>query len=346
VALSGLQNAGNEFTRGCSDASMRQVAFFFFTCAVLLNAKQAVVPGSSRVLLNPPNSNTDPETNLPLEKLGAGDLVSVSVLDCPELTRNFRVTNDGMLQLPLLKEKIEATGKYPDQIEDEITQALVKDQLLVRPVVSVSVAEYRSVPVSVMGAVRHPLTFQAVGDVKLLDALARAEGLSPEAGSEILVSRPHSPGSSGSSLLERIPVKGLLDQANPELNIRLQGGEEIRVPAAGRVYVVGSVKRSGAFPIQDDSTTTVLKAIALSEGLAPYSSKKAFIFRRESGGGNKSEIPIPLDKIMQRKSPDVTLEANDILYIPDSRGKRVTAETLQTLTGFGINTASGILIWK
>jgi polysaccharide export outer membrane protein len=180
----------------------------------------------------------------------------------------------------------------------------------------------------------------------LLDALARAEGLSQDAGAEILVSRPPTAGSTGSSLLERIPVKGLLDEANPALNVRLYGGEEIRVPAAGRVYVVGSVKRSGAFPIQDDSTTTVLKAIALSEGLAPYSSKRAFIFRREGAKGNKSEIPVALDKIMQRKSPDVLLEANDILYVPDSRGKRVTAETLQTLTGFGISTASGMLIWK
>lgn len=315
---------------------MKQVALFFVTCAVLLNARQAVST----------SSNADPQSNLPMQKVGAGDLLSVSVADCPELTRNFRVTNDGTLQLPLLKEKIEATGKYPEQIEDEITQALVKDELLVRPVVSVSVAEYRSVPVSVMGAVRHPLTFQAVGDVRLLDALARAEGLSQDAGAEILVSRPPTAGSTGSSLLERIPVKGLLDEANPALNVRLYGGEEIRVPAAGRVYVVGSVKRSGAFPIQDDSTTTVLKAIALSEGLAPYSSKRAFIFRREGAKGNKSEIPVALDKIMQRKSPDVLLEANDILYVPDSRGKRVTAETLQTLTGFGISTASGMLIWK
>ncbi len=316
---------------------MKPAALFLIMCATLLSARQAVVSS---------HPDTDPQANLPAQKVGTGDLLSVSVADCPELTRNFRITNEGTLQLPLLKEKIQATGKYPGEIEDEISQALVKDQLLVRPVVSVSVAEYRSVPVSVMGAVRHPLTFQAVGEVRLLDALARADGLSADAGSEILVSHPPSAGSRSGSLIERIPVKGLLDEASPASNVRLYGGEEVRIPTAGRVYVVGNVKRSGAYPIQDDSTTTVLKAIALSEGLAPFSSKEAFIFRREGAKGNKNEIPVDLDKIMHRKAPDITLEANDILYIPDSRGKKLTAETLQTLTGFGLSTASGVLIWK
>lgn len=312
--------------------------------AVLLLAAFAVLAMGQAVQKSLPEAPPSPETNLPAQKVGPNDLLSVSVEDCPELTRNFRVSADGTLLLPLLKERLQVAGKLPEQIEAEISQALKDSQLLVQPVVSVSVAEYRSVPVSVMGCVKRPVTFQAVGGVTLLDALAKAEGLSADAGAEVLVSRPNAVnGTRG--LLQRIPVKGLIDNADPSLNIRLYGGEEIRVPAVGRVYVVGNVKKSGAFPILDGDNTTVLKAIAMSEGLMPYANKEAFIYRTEAGKNSRNEIPIELSRIMDRKAPDVPLEANDILYVPDSKGKRMTAQTLERLAGFGSATASGMLIW-
>lgn len=291
----------------------------------------------------PPSS---PDATLPAQRVGPNDLLWISVADCPELTRNFRVSSSGMLTLPLVKEKIDVNGKFPSDIENEITDVLVKEEILVRPIVTVSVAEYRSVPVSVLGAVKRPITFQAVGIVTLLDALTKAEGLSPEAGAEILVSRPQRAEDGESmGLVQRIPVKGLIDDANPLLNIRLYGGEEIRVPPAGRVYVVGNVKKSGSFPIQDGNDTTVLKVIALSEGLLPYSNKEAYIYRREGGKDSRDEIPVDLGRILDRKAPDVKLEANDILYIPDNKGRKLAAQTLDRIAGFGTSTASGVLIF-
>ena len=79
-------------------------------------------------------------------------------------------------------------GVKPADLEQTIAQALKQQHILVEPSVSVSVLEYRSRPVNVVGAVRHSVTFQAMGDVKLLDAIAKADGLSPEAGPEILIS--------------------------------------------------------------------------------------------------------------------------------------------------------------
>jgi polysaccharide export outer membrane protein len=118
------------------------------------------------------------------------------------------------------------------------------------------------------------------------------------------------------------------------------------VPPAGRVYVVGNVKKSGAFLIQDGNDTTVLKAIALSEGLLPYANKQAYIYRREAGKNNRDEIPIELSKIMDRKSADVSLHPNDILYIPDSKGRKITAQTLERIAGFGSSTGSGLLVFR
>ena len=281
--------------------------------------------------------DSSPAVNLPSQKIGVNDLVALSVEDCPELTRNFRVSADGSLHLPLLKEHIPVAGKYPAEIEMDLADALVKDGLFVHPVVSVSVAEYRSVPVSVMGAVKHPVMFQAVGDVTLLDALTKADGLAPDAGSEILISR-------GGTLVQRIPVKGLIDQADPALNLKLHGGEEIRVPETGHVYVIGNVKKPGVFAIQDGKDTSVLRVLAQSEGLLPFSAKQAYVYRREAKG-NRNELPIQLNAIMDRKAEDVTLQANDILYIPDNKHKRMTMSALDRLIGFGAATGSGVLIF-
>jgi len=312
------------------------VIFISFTLGLQAQIPRAMSPAPS----------LNPDATLPAQPIGPNDLLWVSVADCPELTGNFRVSSNGMLALPLLRERISVAGKYPSDVETAIADALVKDEILVRPVVTVSVAEYRSVPVSVLGAVKHPITFQAVGIVTLLDALTKAEGLSADAGPEILVTKPQrAQDGESTGIVQRIPVKGLIDDANPLLNVRLFGGEEIRVPPAGRVYVVGNVKKSGSFPIQDGNDVTVLKVIALSEGLLPYSNKEAYIYRREGGKQNRDEIRVELNRILERKAPDVRLEANDILYIPDNKGRKLAAQTLDRIAGFGTSTASGVLIW-
>jgi len=180
-----------------------------------------------------------------------------------------------------------------------------------------------------------PLVFQADGPTSLLEAIARAQGLREDAGSEILVSQTQpGPDEAPITLTRRIPVRGLIDDADPALNLKLSGGEEVRVPEAGHIFVVGNVKKPGAFAIRETADTSVLQMIALAEGLAPYSTKEAYIYRRE-GSGSKNEIAVPLDKIMARKAADVPLIANDILYIPDNKGKRMTLGALEKILGLG-----------
>ena len=292
------------------------------------------------------NLQADPASNLPVQKVGPDDLLSLSVADSPELTRSFRVSADGTLALPMLRKRVMVAGKTTPEIEKAITSELVDEQILVQPVVSVTVAEYRSVPVSVAGAVRHPIIFQAVGQVRLLDALTKAEGLAPNAGPDILISRPRQAQVDPSAaFVQRIPVKELLMEANPEANIRLVGGEEIRVPEGGRVYVLGNVKHSGAFPIQENEDLTVLKALAECDGLMPFSKKVAFIYREGYGMKSRDEIPVQLHQILDRKAPDVGLQTNDILYVPDDKHRRITAQTLERMVSFGVGTASGFLIF-
>ena len=284
--------------------------------------------------------------NLPAQPLGPNDLIAVSVYDAPEFSRTVRVSADGYIRLPMLKERIKADGVMPSALETSIAEELVREQLLVDPFVTVNVAEYQSRPINVSGCVRMPVVFQAEkGSTTLLEAIARAQGLREDAGQEILVSNSQ-PGPDGKPILltRRIPVRALFDASDPTLNLPLYGGEEIRVPEAGKIYVVGNVKKPGAFSVQPGADTTVLQLLALAEGLDNFAEGQAFIYRRE-GTGSKNEIPIPLKDILRRKSADVPVVANDILYIPDSRRKHVTLSALEKVLLFGTTAGATALIY-
>lgn len=283
-----------------------------------------------------------PGANLEVQKIGPSDLISVSVYDCPELTRTYRIPASGMLHLPMLKAQIKVDGLFPGDLEEKIAAALDKEKIMIQPIVTVTVAEYASRPISVSGAVKGPLKFQAIGNVTVLDAIARAGGLSPDAGNEILLTA--TPNGAASPLVRRISVKGLIDEADPALNVVLTGGEEVRVPEAGKIFVVGNVKKPGAYPAGGKTDCTILKALAYAEGLTPFAFTTAFIYRQDDGG--KHNIPVELGKIMARKLPDVSLLPNDILYIPDNTTKRNTLGAFEKVLGFGTSTASGLLIFK
>jgi polysaccharide export outer membrane protein len=282
--------------------------------------------------------------NLPARPISPNDLLSVTVYGSPELTRSVRVGSDGLIRLPMLAHKMAAAGMLPQELEERVASALNADGILVDPSVTVAIAEYATRPISVAGAVRRPLTYQIFERTTLLEALTRAEGVSPEAGGEILVTRP--PKNQDKPLIERVSLKGLIEQGDPALNLVLEGGEEVRVPQLGRVFVVGNVRHPGAFRLEDSTGLSVLKALALAEGLTPFSTKDAYIYRRTDAASSPPtmETTIPLRKILDRHAPDVQLEANDVLYIPDNRRGHTTAAIVERAVSFAAGTASGALI--
>ena len=281
--------------------------------------------------------------SLPFEKLGPNDLIGVFIYDAPEISGKVRVNAAGSVSLPLLPHEVKVSGLYPTQAASAIQEALRAGNVLVNPVVSISVLEYRSRQITVVGAVHKPLTLQQTGTMRLLDALSLCEGLSAEAGPEILITRALSETDEKKGAeVQRVPVKALLEGKNPALNLLLEGGEEIRVPSAGKVYVVGNIKKPGAFAVQDAEQSSVLRALALSEGLLPYASPVAYIYRRGESPSARIEIPVELKKIIDRKLPDVSLQTEDIFYVPDRAGRRNLAMAMEKLLaiGGGLSTAA------
>lgn len=299
----------------------------------LTGAQSALVTGGSPAMIQ---SDT---------AVGPDDVISLTVFDVPELTRQLRIGTDGTIRVPLLKKKIKVNGMLPGEIENVIAKELKAEDILVDPVVSVAVLEYHSRPVSVVGAVRMPVTFQAMPNTHLLDAITRAGGMTEMAGSDIIVTRTVSgPDGKSSVINQRIPANKLMVDADESVNIPLYGGEEVRVPEAGRVYIIGDVRHPGAIGVHDTTgNLTVLKAIAMSDGLDSYASKKtAYIFRKE-GSPDQDGVPVNVQKILDRKIPDVVLQANDILYIPDSTGKRVTMRALEATIGLSSAAAAAAI---
>jgi polysaccharide biosynthesis/export protein len=287
----------------------------------------------------PPNPVENLNGNLPAQVIGADDMITLSVYDSPEFSRSIRVGPDGNIRMPMLKQKIKAQGLLPNELEVVIASALVEEKLLVDPFVTVTMSEYHSRPISVVGAVRNPITFQAVGTVTLIDAITRAGGVSEEAEGEILVSKTGA--DKMTRLVQRISVRVLIDNPDPEKNITLTGGEEIRVPQAPRIIVAGNVKKPGSYPVKENSEMTVQKAIAMAEGLSQFWGNKAYIIRPDETTGKKSEIEVPLKEIMTRKAQDMPLMARDILYIPDSSGKR----SFDRFLGVAGSAAAGLAIY-
>ena len=275
--------------------------------------------------------------NLPFQPIGVSDLVHLTVDDSPELSQSFRVDKFGNLNLPLLRAPIHAEGVMPDALGNEIAATLRAQHLLVNPVVDVSVVEYRSRDVTIAGAVKTPVTIQEIGNLRLLDALSQAGGLLPEAGPEVIVEQAN-------GTMQRLSVRQLFDGYHPELNILIHAGAQIRVPQCERIYVVGNVKRPGAFPFQNLQDTTVLQLLALSGGLDSFTHNKAYIYRETQGSPQKTEIEIPLRRILDRKAQDVKLAANDILYVPTNGKLKASATVLNHVTGMG-NTAVSAAIW-
>lgn len=279
---------------------------------------------------------------LPPQRLGPGDLVNVTVYAAPEMSGPLRIAADGNVRFPMLRMPI-AASSMPEELAGRIAQELKSAGLLVDPLVTVTVTEYGSHPVSVTGAVSHPVTFQAYGKMTLLTAIAKADGFTAQAGPNVLVSIPAN-GAETAPTVRTIPIAALMNGTDPSLNLQLSGGEEIRVPEAARVYVLGNVRKPGAVLVKDAAETSVLRVLALSEGLAPFATKQAFLYRQDASG-SKQEVIVPLSEIVARKSPDVAIRGGDIFYVPDNRGRRLTVSTLERIASFGSTTASGVLVW-
>ena len=121
--------------------------------------------------------------------IGNGDLLSIDVFDVKELSRDVRVSQTGTIGIPLVPVRLHIAGLTEIQAEQKISEVLEANGLVSHAEVSITIKERKSKPITVVGAVAHPLVYQADRQVTLLEVLAEAGGLVNDAGNEVIVTR-------------------------------------------------------------------------------------------------------------------------------------------------------------
>ena len=285
--------------------------------------------------------------------LGPNDQITVHALDAEEISdKPYRISAAGDVTFPMIG-KIKAAGLTVEELESVMVKAL--QEFIRQPKVAVAVSEFRSQPVSVIGAVTNPGVLQLQGNKTLLEVLSMVGGVRNDAGSAIKITRKREWGLlplpdakldvSGQFSTAEIKLMDILGARNPEQNILIRPNDVISVSRNEIVYVLGAVKRAGGFPMNERDTLSVLQALSLAEGLdRTASAKSAKILRVTPGDTRRSELPVNLEQIFSGKAEDVPLQQNDILFIPDSKQKRAVLRTLEALAGVGTTAGAGLII--
>lgn len=283
--------------------------------------------------------------------LGPDDQVTVQAPDVEEVSgKAFRIDLSGHVNLPLIG-AVQAAGLTAVELQSRIQDRFKK--YLRNPDITVAITDFRSQPVSVLGAVQNPGVHQLQGNKNLLGVLSLAGGLRPDAGSTVTITRRLTwgrlplPGAAddpaGQYSVASIPIRSIMTAAHPAENIAIKPEDVISVPRAELIYAIGAVRKSGGFVLGERESISALQALALAEGLdRTAAAQNARILRSTQNSPNRTEIPIDIKKILAGTAADVPLKADDILFIPASRAKSAALRTFEAAIQIG----TGVAIYR
>ena len=258
-------------------------------------------------------------------RIGPSDILKVTVYGQEDLSRLVVVAADGRMPFPLIGD-VQASGLTPTELEGRLRQLLGKD-FLVDPQISVSVQEYRSQKVFVLGEAEKPGTYPLTGRATLLDVLSQAGGPGKTAGRQVVVVRfpksegPVTPGTAGSTMF-RLNLKKLLDGDGSE-NLVLESGDTVYVPKQTSFFVLGEVKKPGAFVL--DKETSALDAITLAGGFTERAATSIVKVLRKRADGNQETIAIDLASTDSR-AREFLLGEGDTILVPTGNSFYVLGE--------------------
>ena len=271
---------------------------------------------SLSLLFNALNAQTKTGTGQSYEyQIGAKDLLEISVFEVPELNITVRVSENGMVTLPLLGE-IKAEGLNRAELEKKIAVQLEKNYLK-NAQVTIFIKEFQSKKISVMGAVKNPGTHDLIGRQSLLQIISMAGGLSEQASDTVVIFRQFKNGPSQSLVIK---LDDLLLKANPKYNIPIFPNDIINVPGSQflDIYVFGQVKNPGAVRMKKGSDeVTLLRAIAQAGGFSDRARRGKVMITRTVDGAEK-KINVDVKDILGGGRKDFVLQAFDVIFVPES----------------------------
>lgn len=326
-------------------ANALAIMLFFFLFVVRASGQTPSVPA-------PDHSNPKCETqNRSTYLFGPNDELEISGSELLESgSKPSKINGEGDVDVPMVG-RVHVASLTAEQAEEKLDNLLRK--YIRDPQVMVNVVAVHSQPVSVLGAVNTPGVHQVQGYKTLLEMLALAGGIRQDAGYSIRITRRLEWGclplpsaqvdSTGQFSVAEVNLKQIMDAKDPEDNIQILPNDVISVPKAETVYVVGDVKRSGGFALDEKRSVSVLQALSLAEGLnGTADTHHARILRLKEGADQREELPVDLKQVLAGKKPDVAMKGDDILFIPSSTSKKVALRGLEA----ALQTGTGLVIWR
>lgn len=233
-------------------------------------------------------------------RIGAGDLLRITVFDHPEFEPQVRVGGLGNITFAPLKESLSVAGLSTREVELLLVARLVEGAFVRNPRVSVMIVDYESQKVSVLGQVAKPGQYALLASNRLVDLIAEAGGVvSGAASDELTILRK-------SGARDRVDLEALF-QGDAAMNVTVSGGDTVFVARAPRFYIYGEVQRPGMYRLERDMT--VSRAIAAGGGLTQRGSERRVVVKRRDGNGEEREVSL-------RQSD--ALQADDILMVKES----------------------------
>ncbi len=286
-------------------------------------------------------------------RIGSRDVIEIRIEDAEQLSGTYAVNADGTFMMPYLK-RIKAEGKTTEELSTLIADGL-RGRYLKDPQVLVSVKQYHSRTFFIQGSVRRPGVYQIEGRPSLLKLITVAGGLADNHSANATVIREIKPKKGWTSLDGKISnvsektndtpvnledeapeyefmtvnITGML-RGQREINMFLNPGDIIYIPPLDVFYVAGEVNAPGSFQLKEG--TTLRQAITLAQGTTYNAAAGAgIIFRDDLVTGKRQEIKVDINQVMKGKKDDVAIMPNDIVLIPNSKGKTIGNAVLKAL---------------
>ena len=317
-------------SRFCALCVLMTLAATGFAQTVVSIDQATPAPSAATTGTGPGSTAVAPMGGDSAVRLGAGDLVEVSVYNVPELDTKLRVSTSGDIYLPLIN-NVHVAGLTLDEAEAVIERRLDRGGFVKSPHVQIFVQEYNSEGASILGEVAKPANYPVLGDQKLFSLISAAGGLTDRAGKSATVThRDRTP--------ITVPISHNLED-HPESDITVLPGDIVTIRRADIVYVVGEVNRPSGF-LMDSGHLSVLQAIALAGGTNSTAKLNGARIVRKGPSG-LTIVPVQLKKLMEAKIGDLPMEADDILFVPTSSRKLMEARTAEAVVQMA--TAAGIV---
>ncbi len=287
------------FGPGNKEISMKRskytIFFVLFMSSISLLCSQAIISLNYRV--------------------GPQDMIEISVIGHPEFSRSVRVSEEGRILFPYIGE-IKISGLTRQEIEKKLKTA-IDESLLQDAQVIVSIKEFHSQKVSLLGAVGSRGQYELNGLETLLSIISKAGGISENAGKDIIVIR-QLPDKTTRTL--RIPIYDLLMKGDPSLDIPLQANDIINVPIDEmvKIYFVGEVNSTGVLEVKRSEIPTLQQAIIQKGGFTKKAAQKRVMIKRMGPDGKEQILTYNVRAILKGRKKDVPLKENDTIYVPET----------------------------